>query len=188
MRTALKLLNLRVSFDASRDLYDGASAVIAVPFNRFLRGDKPDRSNEKIADLAHCFCSRYMLPFFGQFEQTSQLAPVLDTCRVHAFPTADGEWVQTHRLLQWVAGQLKERRLGMQVILIGHPHHVRRVGILAEHYGLEPLIPTQCREVPYDPRPHNGAQWWCKSAWRYIPWELLLARPKLIIDDLRGAL
>lgn|GEM_PF-3320053 len=188
MRTALKLLNPKISFNAAREPYDGASAVVAVPFNRFLRGNAPDRSNRGIAVAARKFCEEYGLPFFGQFEQASQLEPILGTDRVHAFPSADGEWVQTHRLLRWIAEQLKERGLGTKVILIGHPHHVRRVKILAEHFGLDPIIPAYCNEIMYDSRDRPGAQWWCKSAWVYIPWEFLLARPKLFLDDLRGAL
>lgn len=189
LKTALQLLapRLRPRYaDLATDIME-PSAVIAVPFNRYLRRERPDETNRMIANIAISYCLSLDLPFFGQWEQSSLLQGN-ENIRVFPFPSEDGEWVQTHRLLAWISERLSEQKLSKEVILVGHPHHVRRVAILAEHYGLMPHVAPECAVVPYDPSNRPGAQWWCKSTFRYVLWEFLLARPKLILDDLRGAL
>lgn len=188
MKTALKLLNPRLFAEPAyvEDVRKSV-AVIATPFNRYLRGEKPDTTNDSIAHVAASYCSALNVPFIGQWEQTSILRRA--GAIVHEFPSKDGQWVQTHQLMSWIRDELD--RMGTKrrdVVLVGHPHHVRRCAILAIHHGLIPHVPADCAKIPYDPTDRPGDQWWCKSAIRYIPWEYMLARPKLILDDLRGVL
>lgn len=183
--TALRLLNPRLKARYSNPHTAEAVAVIAGPFNRYLWGDEPDETNKRIAEIAARYANAGR-PFIGQYEQTSPLrrhgVPVVE------YPSKDGEWVQTHVLMRWVAKEVTKFGRGNVVLLIGHPHHVRRVAILARHYGLDPRVVPESEGVPYDSRKKAGSQWWCRSVWRYVPWEYLLARPKLILDALLGRL
>lgn len=187
-RTAIwKLLDPRIKADYATD-FSGAVAVTAAPFNRYLPGHKPDESNAAIALLAKFYCLRYRLPFLGQFEHTSIVRDA--GIRVEEYSSVAGEWVYTRNLARWTAHIVRNRLRGTKVIHVGHPHHVRRSGIMLEYYGLEPMISSLCERVPYDPRTREGDQWWCRSRATYLfpfPWEYL-ARADAVLSHLRGTL
>ena len=181
--TILRLLNpaLRARYD-----YDDGSAVAvtAAPFNRYLVGNEPDMTNQAIATAATNYI-RPDRPYIGQWEQCNILRARF--YRVIEYKTkGEGEWVQTHVLMKWVAEEVRKLGKGNAVILLGHPDHVRRVAILAMHYGLRPRVSSACKNIPYDPRKRPGYQFWCIHRWRYVLWEYCLARPKLILDLMRG--
>ncbi|MCX6703321.1 MAG: hypothetical protein NTV02_01360 [Candidatus Zambryskibacteria bacterium] len=175
------LLNPRLKAMYSKD-FDGATAVIAAPFNRYLPNETPDVSNAQIADIAGKICKQVGLAFLGQGEQVD----ILDSrvCSVR-YRSQAGAWVQTHVLVRWIAAEVLKLGKGSTVVLVGHPHHVRRISLLARYYRLNPLVSARCESVPYDGSDREGAQWWCKSVWRYIPWEYA-SRAVLIAKLLMG--
>lgn len=166
--------------------FDGAVAVIAAPFNRYIPGNLADDSNRGIAVISLEYCRKIYVPFYGQIEQTCTLG---DQAVSYSYPSSSGDWVQTHSLVAWVARQIKDRYQKQKpiVVLVGHPHHVRRVSLLAQYYGLTVGIPKECDSVPYDSSWRVGCQWWCRSPWVYIPWEYC-SRGVLILKALIGKL
>jgi hypothetical protein len=178
-----ELLNPRIKVVYSNN-FDGAVAVIAAPFNRYLPGSRPDDSNSGIAKIAQEYCTKLHMPFCGQKEQSSILE---DMVVLYTYPSSPGEWVQTHVLLKWVARQIRRMYEKPIVVLVGHPHHVRRVALLAQYYGLTVAVPGECDSIPYDRSWRVGCQWWCRSPWLYIPWEYC-SRAFLIIKALCGKL
>lgn len=155
-----------------------ASAVIAVPFNCYLWGDKPDESNKKIAEIAYDYMRRYNLPFFGQFEQTSLMNKKGEYPR--QFQSHTGERVQSQRLVAWQAKEVKRNSKNRKVVLVGMPEHLGRVATLCEYFGLEPLVPRVCEDVPYDPSQRPGTQQWCTSRETFSRYERRIARPGTI--------
>ncbi len=165
--------------------FSQVAAVIAVPFNSYVRGEKPDRTNQAIADIAASMCTARQLPFFGQWEQTDILRSN-GVGRIHEHQSS-GKWIQTHVLTKWMAQTINAYELRNNVALIAHPHHARRAAALARFYGLTVTVPWTCGNIPYDPSDRTGAQWWTTSATRYIPWEYA-SRAALIALTLTGKL
>jgi len=178
------LLTLRLRVDYSES-FGGAVAVVAVPFNRYLRGQTPDATNKKIAAIAAKYVSLFHLPFIGQWEQSNLLRDA-QTLEYHL--GGRGEWVQTRELLRWVAEQVLRFGRGGKVILVGHPHHIRRFWAIARYFGLEPLVVRDCETVPYDhDRKRPGVQIWTTSPWLYLPWEYV-SRIATVLLALAGRL
>ncbi|MEI7720143.1 MAG: hypothetical protein WCI89_02965 [bacterium] len=171
--TIKALRSFRIEPEYDWDVRD-AAAVIGAPFNRYLKRQPADRSNCGIVQIAASHM-RYFddLPYFGQWEQTNLLRAEFGD-RVCEYPDVHGcgEWVQTHVLIKWIAEEVLKLGRGNKVILVGHPHHVCRVAILAQHYGLNPIVVPACAHIAYD---HNwcrrGVQLWCTWPVFYIPWE-----------------
>ena len=156
IRTILSLLTPQIQVDYTDD-FDGCVAVVAVPFNRYLKGNPPDLSNLGIAKVVGKYSKLYGLPAYLQFEQAKICEESVIVIQTD-LSTGAGEHVQTQDLMRWIATEIRKRGLGNKVILVGHPHHVRRVAILARHYGLGPRIPSDCASIPYDPSDRPGAQ------------------------------
>jgi hypothetical protein len=162
---------------AAPEQMKGAAAVIAVPFNCYLHGEKPDFSNQMIGDIASHYAVKYRLPFIGQFEQAN-IVERTDLSAVFKFESWSGERVQSQRLVRFQAEELERLGLGNKVILVGMPEHLGRVAALCEYFGLKPVIPAECWHVPYDPRRKRpGAQKWCTSRKKFVPYERLIGRP-----------
>lgn len=167
MAIALELLSFRLAPDYSSD-FQGAVAVVAASFNSYRPGRLPDESNEAIACATQKICHKTALPFFAMWEQ----ADLIDASDVQGFcfPAIGTKHITTHAFMRWVAQQVCAREENNKVILVGHPHHMRRVAILARYYGLNPVVADECRAIPYARR-HEGEQFWCVSPPRYIGWE-----------------
>jgi hypothetical protein len=179
-------MTLRLQASYNDDL-EGVAAICAVPFNRYLRGNPPDRSNADIAQLAADFVRRTNLPFFGQFEHANLLRQ--QGLAAQSYPTeGGGEWVQTHVLLKWVADEVRALGKGSTVILLVLRHHSYRAAALARYYGLDPRVPAACKKIRYDIRIRPGFQWWCTSPITYVPWEYTVARGGLAVIELSGKL
>ncbi|HVZ76239.1 MAG TPA: hypothetical protein VG934_03180 [Candidatus Paceibacterota bacterium] len=169
-----------------------AVAVIAVPFNCYLHEQPPDASNQKIAEIAAKYMEICSLPFFGQWEHTSllrefQLKGKLSAVRIEEFQSSNGERVMSQRLVKWQAQQvLGCGKGGNKVILVGMPEHLGRVKILCEYFGLDPRIPADCMDVPYDPSARSGAQDWCKSWEAFSRYEVTTGRLGTIAYALLG--
>lgn len=162
---------------AKASVHQYSSAVLAVPFNCYLRGDPPDASNRRIAEIAADYCREYRLPFFGQFEHTSLLADWLEPEKIDEFGTSDGERVQSQNLVRWQASKVRSLRMGEQVTVVGMPEHLGRVVALLRYYGLNPVVAEESATTPYDPSDRPGAQSWCKERDTFARYERRVARP-----------
>ncbi|HVU80063.1 MAG TPA: hypothetical protein VHD37_01730 [Candidatus Paceibacterota bacterium] len=170
---------------ATSEQLKGASAVIAVPFNCYLEGQPPDYSNGHIAVVASKYMIGYSLPFVGQREQCYILERA--DLSVVRFRSKNGERVQSQRLVRFQAETLQQAGMGSKVILVGMPEHLGRVAALCEYFGLQPVMPPECQEVPYDPRPGRpGAQEWCTSRERFSRYERTTGRPGTALLALLG--
>lgn len=173
-KTVWALLNPKLKADYAEHYYK-AVAVVAAPFNCYRDGEQSDLSNRQIAQIAADRIRDNPLRFFGQWEQCSLLKRHSVRMPIYQYPCSfgKGEHVTTYELVRWIA--LKADSLGLRlpkVIVVGHPHHVRRVGILLKYFGLEPMMSLSSDLVPYDPQHKSLARHpWTLSAWRYIPWE-----------------
>lgn len=180
-KAIFELLNPRIRPDYASNL-SRAVAVCAIPFNSYLDDCVPDGSNTGIAFVAKDCLEQYPdLPFLGQREETN-LIRLVRSENVIQYPSYDGEWVQTHKLAKFMAETVLSWGRGNKVILVGHPHHVRRCTILLRYYGLDPLIAPECANIPYDSRYERGRQIWCLSPFLYIPWEYFPSRAGLIVS------
>lgn len=165
-----------------RDL-EGAVAVVATPFNCYLRGDDPDLSNSAIAHLAGHYMELFGLPFIGQWEQANILENS-GLCRTTVMPTENGERVESQRLTKFLAQHLPA---GAKIIRVGMPEHLGRCVALDHYVGLNPVVPSGCAQVPYDNRVNRpGAQRWCTTRTRFVQYERFLARPGTIGKCLLG--
>ena len=186
IRTIFSFLTPQIQVNYTDD-FGGCAAVVAVPFNCYLDGNLPDQSNSAIATVVRKYCKQYRIYAYLQWEQ-AKICQSAGVCVIQSnLSTGAGEHVQTQSQLQWAASEIQKLGRGNKVILVGHPHHVRRVAILARHYGLDPRIPSVCGRIPYDPSNRPGVQWWTKNRWRYIPWEYM-SRGVLILYALLGRL
>src|SRR5438046_10673113 len=117
MSLALELLNPRLKARYADDReFKRAVAVIAVPFNRYLRGQQPDATNAAIADVAAHYCRTLSLPFFGQWEQTNILRS--QNVDIREFLSEDGEWVRTGRIMRWIAHEVLKFQKRNRVIAV----------------------------------------------------------------------
>lgn len=181
---------LTPTYASHKDL-DGAVAVIAVPFNCYLDRRPPDKSNAAIAEIARVYMRKCGLRFIGQWEHYSLLRQ--EVLPMAQFPSRDGERVQSQRLVRYQAGQVeelnKDRKIfNNKVILVGMPEHLGRVVALCEYFGLHPVVPQECKGVPYDPSDRPGAQTWCKSRQVFVKYERRIARPGTIGKAILGLL
>lgn len=151
-------------------------AVIAVPFNCYLRGERPDDSNAMIAEIVSDYMRVYDIPFVGQWEHTNLLRakglPVLAE-----FSSKNGERIESQRLIQFQAETILRRGEGNSVVLVGMLEHLGRCVALCRYFGLDPTVPDVCKEVPYDSGYRNGEQLWCTEKAIFLPYERFIARP-----------
>ena len=172
----------RVRYEEARD----GVAVIAAPFNRYLSGNPPDKTNAAIAHVAEKYV-RPDRPFIGQWEQTSIIREKGIPSIEFGSASGSGEWVRTDRLVAWIASQVHALEKGSTVLLVGHPHHLPRMVALAHFYGLDPCVVPESRMIPYDPSVRPGFQGWCTSSLRYVPFDLA-SRGILILLTFLGKL
>ncbi len=172
----LGLLNLRLGTPYSNNL-KGAAAILGVQFNnwlseKYLNGSKPDPSNEQIAMLVARGIQQTRLPAFLQSEHAVILERYLVPV-AQKYPSTSEMHIPTHTYLKWAAECVRKLNKGNKVIIYGHPDHLRRITCLARYYGLNPIVPRTCRQVPYANCELPGDQWWARTRNRYIPWEYL---------------
>jgi len=172
---------------ARPEAFEGTVAVVATPFNCYLRGDDPDKTNEMIAEIVVDFMKRYDLPFFGQWEQGHLLQRRGFGSRVRMMDTANGERAESQRLGRWAAQHIKEECGGTKVIRVGMPEHLGRCVAIDRYFGLEPVVPIACEDVPYDDTKRPGTQRWCTSRPVFSGYERLVARPGTVAKLLLGA-
>jgi hypothetical protein len=73
------------------------------------------------------------------------------------------------------------------VIRIGMPQHLGRCVALDRYFGLDPVVPIECKRVPYDKKWRRpGAQWWCVRWTVFVLYERLVARPGTVLKLLLG--
>jgi len=178
LTNALLTRPMEPRYARAEDLKPKNRPVIAVPFNTYADGNPPDRSNAAIAGLAHKYLRREKSLFIGQREHTNILSQRGFDVRI--FESEDCERVESQRLVGWQANVVHGLSNGQEVILVGLPDHLGRVAMLCEYFGLVPIIPPECKGVPYDSNDRLGAQWWCKTPQVFRPYEMCVARPGTI--------
>jgi hypothetical protein len=178
-KTVWALLNPRLKAEYSTD-FEGAVAVVAAPFNCYKKGESTDLSNGGIAFAASKIMSSLSLPFIGQFENTSLVEKYGTGMKVYEYndsPTGNGEHITTYEMSYYISRIVTSINHcngsnSRKVILVGHPHHVRRVAILLRYFDLEVVVSSLSDQVPYDPQHKSPARHsWTLSVWRYTPWE-----------------
>lgn len=177
----LELLNSRLQAPYYND-FTGAEAVLGVQFNGWLcerEGAKPDPSNLLIAE--HVFqCAEFTgLPVFVQ-TQHAVLLQRWGMSVAAEYKATSKDHVQTQMFLKWVARRVQEHGMGNKVVICGHGDHTWRIHVLARYYGLDPVFPASCADVPYANAVLPGDQFWCRTRSRFVAWEFAVARPATI--------
>jgi hypothetical protein len=150
-----------------------AFAVIAVTFG--LRDKQPGLSNEAMAQVAyHHYCENG-LALVLQEEIAANLASRYVAGRMSAVQE-NGKYHDTAESIREAAAICRQQGWP-RVLVVGHRHHAWRVAKCAEKQGLE-VVGIHSDGIPYDPK---STQKWCRRAWRYVPYELLLARPYYLL-------
>ena len=169
---------------ASESQMQKAVAIVALPFNSYLEGNQPDKSNQKIAEIVAEYITQYKIPFYGQREQGNILKKILPQelqDLIYIAKSEDGERVQSQRIIEWQAKQVEKLKKGGKVITIGMPEHLGRIVLLQDYFGLTGLISAKSKEIPYDESDRPGAQDWAKNRKRFSEYEKTVARVGTIV-------
>ncbi|OGG70888.1 hypothetical protein A3F27_03460 [Candidatus Kaiserbacteria bacterium RIFCSPHIGHO2_12_FULL_53_13] len=156
------------------DDFDGAVAILGAQFNRWeseVEGAIADPSNAKIARIIEECWTKTGLPVFVQSEHAVLLRLGGVPIKKELSTSSAAAHVRTDQFLKWAAQEVRALGRGNVVIVCGHGDHSLRFAALARHYGLDPIVPSACRTVPYADRKIPGDQFWARTRGHYIPWE-----------------
>ncbi|MFH0952463.1 MAG: hypothetical protein V1838_04780 [Patescibacteria group bacterium] len=142
-----------------------AEVVMALSFGR--RRQEPGIVNVMMTETISHLSTKYQLPVIAQAEiadclSNLEVAGVVRRC-------LDGRYLDTHEVVRQMAAIC--RRYGWKrAVIVAHPHHLWRVVKVAEKFGLKLIIPN-IGKIRYD---SHSVQLWTRSAWLFIPREILV--------------
>lgn len=145
---------------------DDAQVICAVTFGR---GD--DRCNAAMAEHVLAKIDRYHLPFCVQAEIKRYIGP--DFIGFVSMQTSDTHsvgYVGTNETVQEQAEQYLLPRGKTKIHVEAHPDHAWRVIRCYHRRGIE-VVSLCSTSKPY---PSASRQTWCRSRFRFIPYEILV--------------
>lgn len=159
--------------------FNGAAGIIPVEFNRWPceeEGALPDPSNVAIARIVQDCWAKTGLPVFAQTEHAVPLKRWGVPIRKE-LPTSSAVHIRTDTFMKWAAREVLALNWGNVAIVCGQGDHSIRFAALARYYGLDPIFPSACQDVPYANAPLPGDQFWARTRARFVSWEYAVGRP-----------
>jgi len=143
-------------------------AIFCQSFGR--RGNNPGLSNIALAESVIRIC--------GDFDQPPAL--IIQKDCADAFPNyfkidkviskhdKPGKYLDSYEVSRQCAEYCRKNGI-KNLLIFSHPHHAWRVRKVTEKFGLNCLTVTV--KIPYD---RKSVQLWTRSAWLFIPREILV--------------
>ena len=151
----------------SEDLLKTSDALIGCSFGKRLNNDV-DKSNEELAYIANEAHEKYGVPLILQWEIANCIKDISKMNVVREHQKRGNGYLDTYEVITQ-AKDICKKNGWRRVIILAHPHHCWRCVMTARKLELDTLV-VATEKVPYD---YLSAQIWTRSAWIFIPRELI---------------